>query len=481
MSFRFPRIFVFVPLFSLAALAAGGFLSAQSGLDRINQSWERSVNRIDEAWIRALKRTWVTKELEAPKKAYVQPKPLDLPQAEPTAASQTDGPPVTLAQLRVEEAPPVQTVKPPPADPDTVRAKIQLFGNNFEMPYAKELPALREPARSSQGLAEHWRNLSLLPHAETLEWFRIYQTKVLKSDWMLQQFVNAFCKHLYPQSLTLQTLARWFYFTKLGYMDRLAYNDSGVYLLMATDAQLYGQTYFTFESTRYYSLKTEGEGRMGSVYTYPDNYPDARKKIDYTLRDLPAIPGKPEDKTLTFKYKSDTYNLPIKFQPQLAEFVKDHPQMSIQLYGKAPLSKAAQESLRKGLAPILEGKSELEAVNILLALVQKSFQYKTDQDQFGKEKWFFAEEVLFYPFSDCEDRSVFFAHMVRLMLGNEVVFLNYPGHMATAVLFKQSVNGDRVAFKDKVYIVCDPTYINATSGMAMPQFKTVIPKVAEIP
>ncbi|MBL8995357.1 MAG: hypothetical protein JNM63_18570, partial [Spirochaetia bacterium] len=131
--------------------------------------------------------------------------------------------------------------------------------------------------------------------------------------------------------------------------------------------------------------------------------------------------------------------------------------------------------------PHLEGKTELEAINFLLALVQKSFQYKTDQDQFGYEKWFFAEELLFYPASDCEDRSVFFAHMVRLFLNNDVVFLNYPGHMATAVLFRQPPSGDRVQVRDKSYVVCDPTYINAGAGMAMPQFKQVVPKVAEIP
>lgn len=468
-------------LVSLLALA--GFLSAESAMERLDKSWERSVNRIDEAWIKVLKRTWIPKDLEAPKKAYVQPKPVDLPKAEtPSAGAQTESAPATLAQAVLETPPPPPPVKTPPADPDTIRSKFVFFGNNFEMPYAKDLPGLREPERSSQGLAEHWRKMSSLPHQETLEWFKIYYNNVLKSDWMLQQFIQTFCKSIYPQSKTLQTLARWFYFTKLGFLDRLAYNDSGVYLLLSTDAQLYGQTYFTFETNRYYSIKTEGEsGRMGSVFTYPDNYPDAKRKIDYTLRDFPAIPGKAEDKILEFSYKKEIYKIPVKFQPQIADYVKDHPQMGIQNYGKAPLSKAAQDSLRKAVKPLLEGKTELEAINFLLALVQKSFQYKTDQDQFGYEKWFFAEELLYYPASDCEDRSVFFAHMVRLFLDNDVVFLNYPGHMATAVLFRQPPPGDRVQVRDKSYVVCDPTYINAGAGMAMPQFKQVVPKVAEIP
>ncbi len=43
--------------------------------------------------------------------------------------------------------------------------------------------------------------------------------------------------------------------------------------------------------------------------------------------------------------------------------------------------------------------------------------------------------------------------------------------IATAAHFKSDVKGDYLTLNNKKYIVCDPTYINANVGEAMPQFK----------
>ena len=68
-----------------------------------------------------------------------------------------------------------------------------------------------------------------------------------------------------------------------------------------------------------------------------------------------------------------------------------------------------------------------EFVGILLNFVQTSFDYQTDEEQFGREKYFYPEEILAYPFCDCEDRAAFFARLVRNLTGLEVVGLDYPG------------------------------------------------------
>src|SRR3972149_2063363 len=132
------------------------------------------------------------------------------------------------------------------------------------------------------------------------------------------------------------------------------------------------------------------------------------------------------------------------------------------------------------LKPILQGKTEWEAVNILLRFVQTAFEYKTDDDQFGREKPLFVDEVLFYPASDCEDRSVLFAYLVQTLLGLDVVGLDYPAHIATAVRFTSEVAGDQVMYEGKKFVICDPTYIGADVGMCMEQFKGVVPKVIKI-
>ena len=124
--------------------------------------------------------------------------------------------------------------------------------------------------------------------------------------------------------------------------------------------------------------------------------------------------------------------------------------------------------------------TELEAVNFLLKFVQNAFEYRTDQQQFGEENFLFPEETLYYPYSDCEDRSVLFAWLVTELLDLEVVGLNYPGHVAAAVHLKQPVAGERVVFNGKGFVVTDPTYVNAVAGMVMPGYEDMKPGVIPV-
>jgi hypothetical protein len=106
---------------------------------------------------------------------------------------------------------------------------------------------------------------------------------------------------------------------------------------------------------------------------------------------------------------------------------------------------------------------------------QKAFSYKTDQDNYGFEKWNFAEETLVNRYSDCDDRAIFFTQLVKNLLGMKVVLVHYPGlHLAAAVRFDNpQTDGDHVIVNNTKYLICDPTYINANLGMEMPKLKGV--------
>ena len=119
---------------------------------------------------------------------------------------------------------------------------------------------------------------------------------------------------------------------------------------------------------------------------------------------------------------------------------------------------------------------EEEAVDFLLTFVQKSFSYKTDNDQFGRERYLFVEESLNFPYNDCEDRSVLFAWMVRELLGVKVIGLLYPGHMTTAVALKHvKPEYSTVTYQGNQYVIADPTYIGASLGMPMPSYARLKP------
>ena len=162
----------------------------------------------------------------------------------------------------------------------------------------------------------------------------------------------------------------------------------------------------------------------------------------------------------------------------LIAFYNDYPQSSMwNYYTKASMSDVLKESLYPTLRQAIEGKTTLQAANILLNFVQTGFRYQTDDVQFGYERPLFPDETFYYPYCDCEDRSILFSCLVRELLGLDVVLLNYPEHLATAVCFNEEVKGDYLLVGDKTYIICDPTYINARVGECAPKYKSVSPTV----
>jgi hypothetical protein len=157
-----------------------------------------------------------------------------------------------------------------------------------------------------------------------------------------------------------------------------------------------------------------------------------------------------------------------------------YPCCSWELFAEASLSKEVKEQLYPSLKKTVANLSEKDAANILLNLVQTGFEYKTDDEQFGREKTFFGDELFFYPYCDCEDRSILYAILVKDLLNLEVVLLDYPSHIATAVCFNENVPGDYFNLGGKKYIICDPTYIGAPIGKSMPNLLNVDAKILRI-
>ncbi|MFO7889011.1 MAG: hypothetical protein R6V04_01590 [bacterium] len=79
--------------------------------------------------------------------------------------------------------------------------------------------------------------------------------------------------------------------------------------------------------------------------------------------------------------------------------------------------------------------------------------YKNDTEQFGRGKPFFTEEPLFYPHSDCKDRSVLFAYLVKNLISLKVIGLDYPGYIPNAVQFHTDIPGDYVTYQGEQYLI----------------------------
>ncbi|HPR17519.1 MAG TPA: hypothetical protein PLD62_04660 [Candidatus Cloacimonadota bacterium] len=357
--------------------------------------------------------------------------------------------------------------------------KIDFWGLPLEYNFQPNLEVNLEPL-NEQAVANFWYVVSNTDFEKLLQQLQESRAKMNLNDWGYCLLVNELGKNISHNSVNIKRLFIWFVLTKSGYECKVGYGEGSVYLLIPSANKIYGVTYVEMNGKRYYAITFEGNEKLDfAINTYDGKYPDADALIDLEVTESPRINTTIVEKELTFSYNGNTYKIPVRYDKNAAEFFRQYPQTNLDVYFNAPLSPEATQSLTMGLKPILEGKSEAEAANIILRFVQTAFKYETDGDQFGREKSFFADETLFYPYCDCEDRSIIFAHLIKQILNRQVVGLDYPGHIATGVNFVTRIDGDFVMVDNKVFTVCDPTYINADIGMAMPDFQAVQPQIID--
>jgi len=444
--------------------------------------FEAMKKKIDEDFARMLSNIWKEMELLEGLVPDTVPEPVKAPVARP---AKTPPPPkpapkdtVTVPKI----VPEVKVPIPPPAPPG-IREKsagVPFFGNDITVRYDERFSFHLAGAPSPEVISAAWLKLSGCDD-ETLKRFLLKtRDEFSLNDWGYFLLLEDCADAIYRGSPNEGTLFTWFMLIKSGFDARIGWSGDRLYLLLPTVSTWYGTPYYNFDGRRYYIIPSR-DGRISakSVYTYEGKYQSSVRQVDLSLIAPPEFPQDVIRERYVFEYDG-TYSVSATVNKNLIELYKDYPQTDIDLYFQAPMNPDTRTELLAGLKKILQGRNEAEAANLLLRFVQTAFEYKRDDQQFGFEKSFFPDETLFYPYSDCEDRAVLFSYLIRNLLGLEVVILDYPGHIATAVCFNELVEGDYVTVGNRKFVVCDPTYIRANCGESMAEYRNQKARVIPI-
>ena len=347
---------------------------------------------------------------------------------------------------------------------------INYFGVNLEVHYDKSILISMNQNISKDEIASAWDEMAGSEYASTIKELKSISKKLQLNAWAEYLLVQKVSNALYEGKNEAKIFS-WFVLLKMGYDAHVSYQAHKIILLLPIEGELYNTIYYTLNKKKYYAIDYYAKGKVGSIMTYDNVYEGANKSIDFSLPVLPLFAQKKQDKRLVFRVQNNNKHVSLSYDENLLAFFQSYPQVSYRNYFSSPESGLLENSLRSSFKPLLEGKSQSEALDIILNFVQNAFKYKVDDKQFNREKVMFPSETIFYPYSDCEDRAIFFSYMVKILLNIDVVGLKYPNHMATAVLIDEKIQGEYVLAGNDEYIVADPTYINAGLGMSMPQFK----------
>ncbi len=471
------------------------------------------LDKNDKAFIGFLNQKWKEVDVEKPIQRDPAPKPITIPIAEltptviptpiekPSPITKPDSSrdddshkpviaekPVIIKPLIIDKPEPIiiRPEKPSPQTTDkktdfNVRtANFDFFGEKVSINYHKKFKQSFRNKISNKSIANYWQALASQPHEEIIEQLTNTAKTLQLNDWGTALLFDQFARELQGSNQYNQSsrqLTSWFLLVKAGFNARVAYNDQ-IFLLIPSKQPLFATTYFTLDNQRFYSVSlNEKSMKPGKVFTYGGKHNSGQRNLDFSEPNNFIANSHQVKRDLSFSYNDEKFTINVDYPKDLVNYFSTFPQLDLKNYFSAGMPKQTAYSLLNQLKPVVEGQSESEAVNRLLRFVQTAFKYKTDDDQFRQENYLFPLETLHYPYSDCEDRAALFAWLTESLLQLDVVILDFPGHIATAVEFSQPIQGDSWQFNGKRYTVADPTYVNANAGMTMPQYKGKTPKL----
>lgn len=405
--------------------------------------------------------------------------PATTPMADKAKAKSEDAAPATPENNKPETiAPKKQEVKQPAKvsnplyDGGANRAEVEYCGRKYYVD-ASLKNAFKLSKLDEKNIADAHESLFKKNYAPLLDDLKTLRRDNLGNDWALFMTVRKLSESFVGKNESV--VMRQFILNQLGYKTRIARKVSpqSLALYVATDKEIFQHPYIERGGLRYYDTDSKELYR----FTMCDaDAPAAKSPLSMALAKTPDMA-----ESLVKSTRSASGNaVSVTMPRQLIDFYNDMPQCDYSVYINAPVDGSFSSALLSSLHAAIDGKSKHEGAGILLDFVQNGFEYATDQEQFGYEKPFFVEELFYYPQCDCEDRSILYRYLVKNLLGLDCILINYPNHIATAVDFgAENVSGDAITHKGRKYVICDPTFINAPVGMAMPNYKGVAPTVVK--
>lgn len=391
----------------------------------------------------------------------------DEEEQEPTPITIEDIVTVTLP-IPEPQPKPLSPIKEIPT-PTTNRKEFPFYGTICSVRMPQSI-AINISDCSNSSLTTAWNTLSDGTYDNAIFDLLSLRKNMQLSDWAYLNLVSTFAEAVLGKG-NEATFFTAFIYCQSGYKMRIGRAGSKLCMLFASKYEIYEQSYFVIDGVNYYPFNSA----MTSMEIYDMPYPKETALSLLISNEQLFTYKTTEARTLTSE-RYPEMSVTLSVNKNAIDFFDSYPSSSVNndfmtrwaMYANTPLDERVKAELYPVVKQCIEGKNEKDAANRILNWVQTAFVYEYDNKVWGHDRAFFAEETLYYPYCDCEDRSILFSHIMRDCMGVDVLLVYYPGHLATAVAFGSEVGGDYITYEGRRYTICDPTYIGASIGRTMP-------------
>jgi len=343
---------------------------------------------------------------------------------------------------------------------------FQFYGEKIRIEFAENMlqsrprpSARRSRSPEKEAYIAFYKAYQKTDYQVFINSFLKYKSDLKLNDWFFYQLMREGVRAIYSNLSTRdERLILWALLNLSGYEARLTYLRKQVFVNVFTEDAIYDQPVIKEGGKKYVNLgliDSPGKTMPAMLYLLDFVPVKSGKPFSFGLQTLPAFAPHPTPKTFSFEWQNTRYELSVQYDEAVINVLKNYPLIGENQYIKAPLSDYARQSLVEAFRPILAGKTTPEALQILIAFT-RSLPYQTDEEAYGKNKPMIAEEVFFYPWSDCEDRSALYFHLVKELLDLPVIVLSFSDHVTVAVHCETPL-GEYVKYGGQKYYLCDPT------------------------
>lgn len=451
---------------------------------KVQKDYNDFRKKANEDYARFMEQVWEEMRVFKGEEPPQRPKPVRQPEAVPDRL-----PPSAPMPLPTPEVVPLPERLPPPElnpdelidklpkpEPQEPTVEMTFYGTNCHL-HIDAAQRVTLKTVNEKAAAQAWKELSDGRYDALLRDCLALRSSMNLGDWGYIELAQQAAITAMGQPGDEATLLQAWLLSQSGIELRLAMTDGHFVLLMAFNEEIYSYSYIRKKDQRFYILDDKSDGKVQVCdMAFPKTHIATLR-----LQRLPNLPMNSNSQRAFAAKHFATMKASVSVNKNLMRFFDNYPQSkSYNYYVDASLSDEMKQQLYPTLKQQLEGKSKKKQVQMLLDFVQTSFDYKTDQEQFGRERSFFGDESFYHPYNDCEDRSILFSILVRELVGLDVVLLSLPNHMATAVCFDCDVPGSYYTVNDRNFTVCDPTFIGAGIGEAMPEYQNVKARIIRL-
>ncbi len=338
---------------------------------------------------------------------------------------------------------------------------VDFYGEIISLEYdEKMVSSYNKSLLDEQAIETAFIELNERPTSRFISSVLDARAKYNLNDWLQTKLMFDALELICPsRSDRFVNMMTWVVLVHSGFDARATFTRSTIYVNVATQEEVFESPMYDYKGKSFANLTVLlRKGKFISVVNGVAFTPNhLGKDFSFSLQQLPELTPIVKTMIYDFEFKGKKQRISAKIDKTMVDMMKEYPKFDEVYYVTTPFSKVLRESILPELESAILGFTDKEKLEFLVTFTRTALKYGSDKKGFGTQnRPLTAEEALFYPLVDCEDKVAVIYNLVKELTPLNGVILALPNHLTFAVGLHQPV-GKTYRHKGQKYTICDPT------------------------